>query len=124
MEYVQKTQNDNYAVLEIIKGWGSDFLVSKGKSYKAEDLEGVLVYDSGKIIGLGLYNIREDCEIVLLETFVQNKGIGSQLIEKITAIAKNKKCKRVWLVTTNANIYALGFYQRRGFTTPIMEYGC
>jgi hypothetical protein len=40
MEYVEKTENDNKAVSEIINGWGSDILVSKGKPYKAEDLDG------------------------------------------------------------------------------------
>ena len=115
MEFIEKVQNDNKAVSEIIKGWGSDIIVTRGKCYRAEDLDGILVYDNGKIIGLGLYRIKRDCEIVLLETFVQNKGIGTQIIEKIKEIAKSKNCKRIWLITTNANINALGFYQKRGF---------
>jgi ribosomal protein S18 acetylase RimI-like enzyme len=115
MEFIQKTQNDNKAILEIINGWGCDFLVTRGKKYKAEDLEGILVYDNGKIIGLGLYYIKKDCEIVLLETFVKNKGIGTQIIDKIKTVAKNKKCKRVWLITTNSNINAIRFYQKKGF---------
>jgi N-acetylglutamate synthase-like GNAT family acetyltransferase len=115
MEFIEKTQNDNKAISEIIKGWGSDIIVTRGKCYRAEDLNGILVYDYGKIIGLGLYRIKRDCEIVLLETFVQNKGIGTQIIEKIKVIAKERSCKRIWLITTNANINALGFYQKRGF---------
>ena len=55
MEYIVKTENDNKAVSEIIKGWGSDILVSRGKPHKAQDLDGILVYENGKIIGLGLY---------------------------------------------------------------------
>ena len=115
IEYREKTQNDNNAVLEIINGWGSDILVSRGKAHKAENLDGVLAYDNDKIIGLGLYYIKNNCEIVLLETFIQNKGIGSKIIEKIIEIAKNRKCKRIWLVTTNSNINAIKFYQKRGF---------
>lgn len=111
----KKTEKDNEAVLEIIKSWGSDIIVTRGNVYKAQDLSGILAYKDGKIIGIGLYNIKEDCEIVLLETFIQNKGIGTQIIEKIKEIAKSNNCKRVWLITTNANIYALGFYQKRGF---------
>jgi len=64
---------------------------------------------------LGLYKIKNDCEIVLLETFVQNKGIGSKIIEKIKKIAKTRNCKRVWLITSNENINAIRFYQKRGF---------
>jgi ribosomal protein S18 acetylase RimI-like enzyme len=115
MEYIEKTKDENNAVSEIIKGWGSDILVSRGKAHKAENLDGILAYDSGKIVGLGLYYIKNDCEIVLLETFIQNKGIGTQITQKIIEIAKNNKCKRVWLVTTNSNINAIKFYQKRGF---------
>jgi GNAT superfamily N-acetyltransferase len=63
---------------------------------------------------LGLYRIKNDCEIVLLETFIQNKGIGTNIIEKIKDIAQTHKCKRMWLVTTNSNINAIQFYQKRG----------
>ena len=115
MEFIEKTQNENKAVSDIIKRWGSDILVSRGKAYKAENLQGILVYDNGKIIGLGLYYIKNDCEIVLLETFIQNKGIGTKIIEKIKEIAKIKNCNRIWLITTNENTKALRFYQRRGF---------
>jgi N-acetylglutamate synthase-like GNAT family acetyltransferase len=116
MEYIEKTEKDNKAVSEIIKGWGSDILVSKGKTYKTEDLDGILTYDNNKIIGLGLYYIKNnECEIVLLETFLQNKGIGTQIIEKIKEVAKIKNCKRIWLITSNDNIDAIKFYQRKGF---------
>jgi len=107
MEFIQKTENDNKAVSEIIKGWGSDILVSRGKSHKAYNLDGILAYENGKIIGLGLYCIEnKECEIALLETFVQNKGIGTIIIKRIKEIAEKNKCKRIWLVTTNSNINA------------------
>ena len=116
MEYIVKTDNDNKAVSEIIKGWGSDILVSRGKPHKAQDLDGILVYENEEIIGLGLYYIENnECEIALLETFIQNKGIGTKIIEKVIKIAKENMCKRIWLVTTNSNINAIKFYQKRGF---------
>lgn len=115
MEFIEKTQDHNKDVSDVIKGWGSDFLVTRGKCYRAEDLDGILVYENGKIIGLGLYKIKKDCEIILLETFIQNKGIGTQIIGKIKDISKTKNCKRVWLITSNDNIDAIKFYQRRGF---------
>ena len=57
MEYIAKTQKENDTVSEIIKGCGSDILVSRGKAHKAEELDGVLAIDNGKIVGLGLYCI-------------------------------------------------------------------
>jgi ribosomal protein S18 acetylase RimI-like enzyme len=50
-----------------------------------------------------------------LETFIRNIGIGTKLIKKIMEIAKYNKCKRLWLITSNDNINALKFYQKRGF---------
>jgi ribosomal protein S18 acetylase RimI-like enzyme len=50
-----------------------------------------------------------------LETFIQNKGIGTKIIERIKEIAKTKHCKRIWLITSNENINAIKFYQKRGF---------
>ena len=50
-----------------------------------------------------------------METFDQNKGIGTKIIEKIINIAKENKCKRIWLITTNDNINAIKFWQKRGF---------
>ena len=116
MKFIEKTEKDHKAVSEIIGGWGSDILVSRGKAYRTEDLDGILAYDEEKIIGLGLYYIKDkECEIVLMETFLQNKGIGTQIIEKIKEIAKTQNCKRIWLITSNDNIDAIKFYQRKGF---------
>jgi ribosomal protein S18 acetylase RimI-like enzyme len=116
MDYIVKTEKENEALSEIIKGWGYDFFVSRGKVHKAQDLDGILAYDNKKIIGLGLYYIKNnECEIVLMETFDQNKGIGTKIIDKIINIAKQNKCNRIWLITTNDNINAIKFYQKRGF---------
>jgi N-acetylglutamate synthase-like GNAT family acetyltransferase len=116
MEFISKEQIHNKDVLEIIKGWGSDIIVSRGKIHRTEDLDGVLVYENQKIIGLGLYYIKNnECEIVLLETFIENKGIGTQIIERIKIIAQENNCKRIWVITTNNNINAIKFYQKRGF---------
>jgi N-acetylglutamate synthase-like GNAT family acetyltransferase len=117
MEYITKTEKDENALSELIKqSWRSDIIVSSGNKYKVEDLEGILTYENRKIIGLGLYYIKNrECEIVLLEALIQKQGIGTKIIEKIKEIAKLNKCKQIWLITSNDNIDAIKFYQRRGF---------
>ena len=116
IKWVQKTEKDNNAVSQIIKEWGSDIIVTKGEIYRGEDLDGILAYKNSEIVGLGLYHIKNgECEIVLLETFEQNLGIGTQILEKIKETAKNRNCRRIWLITTNDNIDAIKFYQRKGF---------
>ena len=56
-----------------------------------------------------------DCEIVTIDSTVEGAGVGTALINVVRKIAKAKGCKRLWLITTNDNLNALGFYQKRGF---------
>jgi ribosomal protein S18 acetylase RimI-like enzyme len=37
------------------------------------------------------------------------------LIEGVKSTAVSKKCRRIWLITTNDNTSGLRFYQKRGF---------
>jgi len=45
----------------------------------------------------------------------QAVGSGTALMEAVAAAARDAGCRRVWLITTNDNLRALRFYQRRGF---------
>jgi len=54
-------------------------------------------------------------EIAILESFTSAKGIGSALLAAAVSAALAANANRLWLITTNDNIDALRFYQRRGF---------
>lgn len=97
------------------KQWGSTKIVTRGKSYQANKLPGYIALLNGKKAGLITYFIENDCEITTLDSLVQGKGIGTALLEKVKEVAKEQNCKRVWLITTNDNMEALRFYQKRGF---------
>ncbi len=49
---------------------------------------------------------------------MKSKGIGAgtALIEQIKATAAAAGCYRIWVITTNDNLAAIRFYQKRGFT--------
>lgn len=49
-------------------------------------------------------------------SILENQGIGSVLIDKIIEKAKEHRCRKVWLITTNDNTHAIRFYQKRGFS--------
>lgn len=101
----------------IIKNWGSPIIVSRGRVHSADKLPGyVAIDDNMQIKGLITYHIdNNECEIVSLDSMVENMGIGSRLVEQVVRIAKEQGCKRVWLITTNDNTKAMRFYQKRGF---------
>jgi ribosomal protein S18 acetylase RimI-like enzyme len=47
---------------------------------------------------------------------VEGIGVGTALIAAVRTIAVRSKCRRVWVITTNDNLHALRFYQRKGFS--------
>jgi ribosomal protein S18 acetylase RimI-like enzyme len=57
----------------------------------------------------------DQVEIVTIDSLVEKQGIGTALIEAVRQAARAAGCTRLWLITTNDNLTALGFYQKRGF---------
>lgn len=75
----------------------------------------------GQPVGLLTYQDHAgDVEIAYLQVSLRGRGIGTRLIE---AVAQRTAARRLWLVTTNDNVDALRFYQRRGFTIAEVRIG-
>jgi GNAT superfamily N-acetyltransferase len=109
-------QTRSTAVALIADHWGSSTIYSKGKLHSAQELPGFTAMLGGELKGLVTYCIEGDaCEIVSLDSLVENQGLGTKLIEKVVEEAKKQHCKRVWLITTNDNTHAIRFYQKRDF---------
>lgn len=100
----------------LTKNWSSPQIVSRGKTHQADQLPAFVALQNDKIIGLLTFEICDDaCEIVSLDSEIKNIGIGASLINYLKDYLKTKKCKRLWAITTNDNLSALRFYQKRGF---------
>jgi ribosomal protein S18 acetylase RimI-like enzyme len=100
-----------------IDNWGSDFMVTKGKKHNFDDLEGFVEMDNDKIVGVLTYKKTEyDIEIISLDSFTENIGIGTNLLNNVVTLAKGNHIQRLWLITTNDNLNALKFYQKRNWT--------
>jgi GNAT superfamily N-acetyltransferase len=96
--------------------WGSTRIVTRGRIHHAETLPGFVAAQEDKRIGLLTYCIEgEECEIVSLNSLVERIGVGSALIAAAKNTAVSAHCKRLWLITTNDNLAAMRFYQKRGF---------
>ena len=96
--------------------WGSVQIVSRGRTHSADELPAYIAIWDDQLVGLVTYHIDGDhCEIVSLDSLMVRIGVGGALIEAVAQKAAYHECKRVWLITSNDNLSALGFYQRRGF---------
>lgn len=97
--------------------WGASQVVSRGIVYQADTLPGFIASLNGKPAGLLTYHIDDDaCEIVSLDSDIEGLGIGTALLEAVRKEAVSQGCTRLWLITSNDNIHAIRFYQKRGYT--------
>ena len=72
----------------------------------------------GQLLGMLTYVPGRDwqqCEILTLHADEQWRGAGTALVEAAAQLARRQGCTRLWVITTNDNVDALRFYQRRGF---------
>jgi GNAT superfamily N-acetyltransferase len=96
--------------------WGSATIVTRGVLHVANELSGFVAVEENVAVGLLTYRFDAGaCEIVSLDSISNGRGIGSSLLKSVEQVAKEKKCNRIWLITTNDNLHALRFYQRRGY---------
>jgi ribosomal protein S18 acetylase RimI-like enzyme len=105
-------------VLDMVRGWGgTDYLISRGRVIRAAELPGLCaVGPDGERLGLAAYDpAGEEWQLVILEALRRFAGIGTALVSAVHESAASAGCHRLWLVTTNDNLDALRFYQRRGF---------
>ena len=88
-------------------------MIVHGETFRPEQLEGFVNDDW---TGLVTYVVgAEGCEIISLDALKEGGGIGTALLQAVAREAERRGCDRLFLSTTNDNLHALGFYQRRGF---------
>ena len=112
-----ETQDTEWIKQVFIQTWGGDFVVSRGKVHKIEEFNGGYISERrNKKVGLITYKIIDDeLEITGLISNDEKKGIGTALVNSVITFARQEGIKRVCLVTTNDNLNALGFWQKKGF---------
>jgi N-acetylglutamate synthase-like GNAT family acetyltransferase len=78
----------------------------------------------GALAGVLTYAIEGDeCEVRTLHASEQWAGAGTALLKAVEQAAAERGCRRLWVLTTNDNVDALRFYQRRGFRLAALHPG-
>ena len=104
--------------------WGAPEVVVHDGAFYPADLPGFIAERAGRIAGLVTFDVRAGIlEIVTINALDRYQGIGTMLIEAVRAEAKRLGCHQIMLTTTNDNIGALRFYQRRGFRLAALRPG-
>lgn len=111
------TAEDKKNILDIIKTfWGEETIIIHNEIFHTSKLDGLKAVEKQEIIGVLQYRMLEEvCEILTLGSIKPGRGAGTALITELEKIARKHGCRRISLITTNDNLHAIGFYQRRGF---------
>ena len=96
--------------------WGAATVVAHGTVFRPAELPGLLAVRDGRLAGLLTYDMAGDTlEIVTIDAMTPNGGVGSALLTAVADEARRRQLRRLVLTTTNDNLDALRFYQRRDF---------
>lgn len=105
----------------LLERWGSERMAVHGVLYEPAELEGFVAEDdAGARVGLLTYHrTRGACEIVTLDALAEGQGVGTALVDAAAALGD----ARLWVITTNDNVRALRWYERRGFRVVAVHEG-
>lgn len=102
---------------DIISQFGSIKIIGVKRNYEdAGILDGFIAQDQDLLLGTILYSIEGDeCELVYMHAVNPGHGVGGELIDVLLETIAQRGIKRIWVITTNDNLEALAFYQKKGF---------
>jgi len=89
--------------------------VSRGVLHQLDELPGWIGLRDGVAAAVLTYHLANgEIEVVSLFSAQRGLGLGARLLAAARETARELGCRRLWLITTNDNLPAIQFYERRG----------
>lgn len=111
--------DDRAAITKLfVRDVGRSKLIAFGEEVQLAEVPTVVVDIDGALAGaLGYRRQGETLQIVALATDPewQRSGVGARLVDHVEELARSTGATRVAVTTSNDNLPALYFYQRRGY---------
>jgi len=102
--------------------WGGALQARRGELLDVLALPGFVAEEDGQPLGIATYRVEgSECELAFIEAFERRHGVGTALLDAVREAAADRR--RIWVVTTNDNLDALRFFQRRGFRLASLRSG-
>ena len=100
----------------IVQQWYTMQMAVHGERIDLGSADGFYTCDGDKITGLITFRVSgKEMEILSLDSLYEHRGTGTSLLNAATEEARNRGLERIMLITTNDNLPAFRFYQKRGF---------
>jgi GNAT superfamily N-acetyltransferase len=124
MDLLVAGPDDRPALEAALQGWNAVRVARRGEIVDSLAHPAVLAWSGGELTGAATYVLGTDaCELLTLHAATRLGGVGSALVAAVEQVARAAGCRRLWVVTTNDNVDALRFYQRRGFRLVALRPG-
>jgi ribosomal protein S18 acetylase RimI-like enzyme len=106
----------------LVERWGATTVISNGAAFDAAALPALV---AGERDGVATYVVEADgvAELVSLDARTPRSGVGTALIGALAALLRARGAAVLRLTTSNDNLDALRFYQRRGFRLTAVHRG-
>jgi uncharacterized protein YhfF/N-acetylglutamate synthase-like GNAT family acetyltransferase len=115
---------DRPAVNEFLVANHSDVVARLGALVDARTHPALLAEAEGALAGVLTWIVAGDAlEVLTLHAAARRRGVGTALLAAARRVAEVAGSRRVWLITTNDNVDALRFYQRRGLRLVRVDAG-
>ncbi len=112
----KQSSDEAWACASLTVHFGSPLAACLSGLHDAPLLDGFIAEADGEPVGLLTFRIADgECEVVTLHSSRPGLGAGTALLAAASDLARAHGCRRIWLTTTNDNLHALRFYQRRGW---------
>jgi len=108
----------------MVELWGSAQQIVHQTVFRPAELPGLIAERAGRLVGLLTYHADGGVlEVVTLNALERRTGVGTVLMETVADDARRLRCHEIRLTTTNDNLDAIRFYQRRGLRLVALRPG-
>jgi GNAT superfamily N-acetyltransferase len=119
-----REEADADAVAAFLSSRGTRRVARHGELLDALDHPALIAEDAGRLEGVATFIPgAESWELLTLHARVARQGSGTALVEALVRAAAAEGATRIRVTTTNDNLDALRFYQRRGFRLTALRAG-
>ncbi|MEW4284752.1 GNAT family N-acetyltransferase [Priestia koreensis] len=124
LSVMKKDKSDEQWIEQVLEEyWGGTTMVTRGVSHHLLQYPAWIAKKGDQPSGVLIYRMEQnECEILLLQSFDKYKGVGTQLLSTFLQSVQHE-AERIWLITSNDNLDALRFYQKRHFSLTHVNVG-
>lgn len=114
-----------FIIAQVTRHFTSTWIKSLDREYRAEDLDGFVAFIDDQPVGHVTVAplVDDQVEIPTLVSESENTGVGTALLNAAIEWARKRGARRVFLTTSNDNLRALAFYQKRNFELVAIHRG-